>query len=149
MVQLGCNKGAFEGCSGLNSVTIGKGITSIGDGTFLACENLTSIEIPEEVTYIGKNAFSACFELKIVTIGGSVTSIGIGAFDMCNKITSVYYKGTEAQWNAIDLSKSYFTSVTRYYYSETEPALNSDGTAYDGNYWHYDADGNIVVWKKQ
>ena len=42
------------------------------------------------------------------------------------------------------------TSVTRYYYSETEPALNAEGTAYNGNYWHYDTDGiTPVIWKKE
>lgn len=35
-----------------------------------------------------------------------------------------------------------------YYYSETEPELNSDGTAYDGNYWRY-VDGVPTVWKKE
>ena len=42
------------------------------------------------------------------------------------------------------------TSATRYYYSETEPALNAEGTAYDGNFWHYDTDGiTPVIWKKE
>lgn len=34
-----------------------------------------------------------------------------------------------------------------YYYSESEPTLNEDGTAYDGNYWKYDTDGvTPIVW---
>ena len=38
----------------------------------------------------------------------------------------------------------------RYYYSETEPELNSDGTDYNGNYWHYDSDGKTpLIWKKE
>ena len=33
---------------------------------------------------------------------------------------------------------------------ETKPPLNGDGTAYDGNYWRYAADGvTPVIWKKQ
>ena len=40
------------------------------------------------------------------------------------------------------------TAVTRYYYSESEPALNAEG-AYDGNYWHYDSEGNVVIWIKE
>jgi len=36
-----------------------------------------------------------------------------------------------------------------YYYSENEPPLNEDGTAYDDNYWHYAEDGvTPVIWKK-
>ena len=40
------------------------------------------------------------------------------------------------------------TSATVYYYSETEPAINEDETAYDGNYWHF-VEGEIVIWVKE
>jgi len=62
----------------------------------------------------------------------------------------VYYKGTTEDWDKIIFDGSFnanLRNATRYYYSETEPALNADGTAYDGNYWHYAADGiTPVVW---
>ena len=63
---------------------------------------------------------------------------------------SVYYKGTEAEWNKISFgsSNSNLTAATRYYYSESEPALNAEG-AYNGNYWHYDSEGNVVIWIKE
>ena len=48
--------GAFYGCTGLTSVTIGKGVTSIGDSAFRDC-GLTSITIPDSVTSIGGSAF--------------------------------------------------------------------------------------------
>jgi len=72
------------------------------------------------------------------------------AFSDCISLTSVYYKGTETQWNSIFIysSNNPLTSATRYYYSESEPSLTDDGTAYDGNYWHY-VNGEIVVWKKE
>lgn len=34
-----------------------------------------------------------------------------------------------------------FTLSTIYYFSKSTPPLTTDGTAYDGNYWHYDTDG--------
>lgn len=40
-------------------------------------------------------------------------------------------------------------NATIYYYSEEEPPLNADGTAYDGNFWRYDENGEIVVWVKE
>ena len=46
----------------------------------------------------------------------------------------------------INDGNSKLTSASLYYYSESEPSLNDDGTAYDGNYWHYDENGEIVVW---
>ena len=80
-----------------------------------------------------------------------MTSIENGAFHNCSSLTNVYYCGTEAEWEeiAIDDSNSELISATRYYYSEEEPALNDDQTAYDGNYWHYDEEENPVVWKKE
>lgn len=84
-----------------------------------------------------------------MTIGSGVTSIGERAFYSCYHLTRVYYKGTANDWAKIYVHSqynNYLTNVTRYYYSETEPALNEDGTAYDGNYWYYNDNNEIVVW---
>ena len=135
--------------SSLKSVTVTGG--NILYGAFYNCSSLTSITIPDSVTSIGKYAFYECSGLTSVTIPNSVTSIGAWAFSGCSGLKTVFYAGTEEQWKAISIGSdnSRLTSATRYYYSETEPALNSDGTGYDGNYWHYDTDGKtIVIWKK-
>ena len=56
---------AFEGRSGLTSVTIPNSVTSIGSGAF--CESsLTSITIPNSVTSIGNDAFFGCSSLTSV-----------------------------------------------------------------------------------
>ena len=153
---------AFEDCDSLTSITIPDGVTSIGDGVFSGCSDLTSITVGENnVAYqsidgnlytkdgltliqyaIGKTATK-------FTIPDSVTSIESSAFSGCSGLTSVYYEGTYEEWNKISIS-SYntdLTDATRYYYSESEPALNADGTAYDGNYWHYNENGEITVWE--
>ena len=80
------------------------------------------------------------------------TKIRIYAFYNCGRLKTVLYKGTAEQWKEISIGSNngYLTSADRYYYSETEPALSSDGTAYAGNYWHYDTDGKTpVIWKKE
>ena len=81
--------GAFAGCSGLTSVTIGNSVTSIGDYAFEGCYGLTSVTIPNSVTSIETEAFSGCFGLTSVTIGSGVTSIGDNAFDGCYGLTSI------------------------------------------------------------
>lgn len=48
----------------IRSVTIGPGVTSIGNYAFKSCTSLTSVTIPESVTSIGKNAFSTCTSLE-------------------------------------------------------------------------------------
>ena len=116
--------GAFRGCTGLTSITIGNGVTSIGKNAFDGCSSLTSITIPDSVTSIGYRAFSGCTGLTSITIGNGVTSIGeyafynctgltsitipdsvtsIGnyAFYYCTSLTSITYQGTTEQWRAI------------------------------------------------
>ncbi len=142
---------AFDGCSNIKSISIPDSVTSIGAQVFSGCNSLKSITIPDSVTSIGRQAFSGCSSLTSVTIGNSVTSIGEGAFDGCFDLKTVYYKGAAEQWNkiSIGLYNDNLTDEILYYYSETAPELNSDGTDYNGNYWHYDTDGvTPVIWKK-
>ena len=165
----------FYGCSGLTSISIPDGVTTINRDTFGHCSNLTSISIPENVTSIGERAFAECISLTSIALPDgiisvehstfvycsgltsiilpeSLVSIGNWAFEDCSALTSVYYKGTKAEWDEISIGSTNeaLQSATIYYYSETKPPLNGDGTAYDGNYWRYAADGvTPVIWKKQ
>ena len=80
---------AFKGCSGLKSLTIPSGVTSIGDYAFYGCSGLTSLTIPSSVTSIDEGAFSGCSGLTSLTIPSGVTSIGRGAFLDCSGLTSL------------------------------------------------------------
>ena len=81
--------GAFSNCTSLKSVTIGNGVTSIGEEAFRGCTSLVSITIPDSVTSIGEEAFYNCTSLTSITIPDSVTSIGWFAFDNCTSLTSI------------------------------------------------------------
>ena len=80
---------AFDGCSGLTSLTIPSGVTGIGDNAFDGCSGLTSLTIPFSVTWIGCNAFSGCSGLTSITLPSGLTEIGCYAFSGCSGLTSI------------------------------------------------------------
>ena len=130
-------------------VVIGKNVAKIPAYLFNPCSTpsfspkITNLKFEEGsvCTSIGDSAFYGCTDITSLTIPDSVTSIGNSVFEACTGITSVYYEGTANDWANISIG-SYntpLTNATRYYYSKSEPTTT-------GNYWHYDENGNIVVW---
>ena len=80
---------AFEGCTGLTSITISNSVTSIGINAFSGCTSLTNIIIPDGVATIGYGAFSGCTSLTSIAIPNSVTSIGRATFNGCTSLSSL------------------------------------------------------------
>ena len=74
---------AFEGCSGLTSLNLPAGITSIGENAFSGCSGLTSLNLPAGITSIGDWTFQGCSGLTSLTLPASITSIGENAFYGC------------------------------------------------------------------
>lgn len=83
---------AFDGCSGLTSVTIPNSVKSIGSFAFYACTKLSSIIIGKAVTSIGQQSFYYCSSLTSITIPYSVTHIYSFAFGKCSGLTDIYCK---------------------------------------------------------
>ena len=133
---------AFYYCRGLVEVTIGEGVTSINYRAFRYCISLVDIVIPDGVAMIGEEAFYGCENLESVVIGSSVTDIEASAFKHCDMLTNVYYKGSAEEWEniTVGVSNEKLIGATRYYYSEDKPTE-------EGNYWHYDENGKVVVWE--
>ena len=68
------------GVSGVSRLTIGDGVTTIGDGACGYCELLSEATIGDDVTTIGDAAFVCCYSLTNLTIGKKATQIGTLAF---------------------------------------------------------------------
>ena len=83
-------KYAFSDCSGLTSLTLPVGITTIGSSAFSGCSGLTSLNLPAGITSIGSSAFSGCSRLTSLTLPAGITEIGSYAFSYCSGLTSIY-----------------------------------------------------------
>jgi hypothetical protein len=76
--------GTFQGCTGLNSVTLPTSIKEIGDYAFQDCAKLTDVVIPA-VKEIGDGSFQGCAELTKVVIPWA-KKIGASAFENCQSL---------------------------------------------------------------
>ena len=97
---------AFQNCSGMTHLTIGNGVECIGPAAFENCAGLTQLTIPNSVESILSAAFAGCSQLTCVTISDSVTYIEDYAFAACDSLTTVYYQGTQKQWNGINIGSN-------------------------------------------
>ncbi len=102
---------AFEYCEGLKTVTLPRGLKSIGvrafshcsaleslslpdslrlleSSAFYGCRALTEMVIPEGVESLEDMVFRGCLGLSRVTIPDSVTNIGGGAFSQCSSLAA-------------------------------------------------------------
>ena len=74
---------------GIRKVTIGDGITSIGNNAFYECSGLTELTLPNSLESIEYSAFSGCSGLTELTLPNSITSIGNSAFEGCTGMTKL------------------------------------------------------------
>ena len=65
-------KAAFNGCTGLTSVTISEGVTSIGKEAFAGCSALTTVTLPKGVKKM-PDAFNNCTGITTINIPAKKT----------------------------------------------------------------------------
>ena len=116
---------AFRACIYLTSVTIGNSVTSIGYYAFQGCTGLTTVTIPNSVTSIGNYAFYGCTGLTSVTIGNSVTSIGNYAFLVCRGLTEIHSEASVAPLLGTDCFTGVPMNIPIYIPCESQMSYNS------------------------
>ena len=84
----------------------GVNVKEISNGAFAGCTYIENIIIGDGVTMIGERAFRDCTHLKTIELPSSITSIGENAFDGCNWLTTVYYLGSSSQWASITVTST-------------------------------------------
>lgn len=70
----------FDKNKNITKVTLGEGVTSVGNYAFRQCTNLTEVTFSNTVTSIGSNAFNGCTSLSKVVMPNVPTTIGATAF---------------------------------------------------------------------
>ena len=89
--------GAVEIPASINGLPV----TSIGDEAFVNCSGLTSVTIPEGVTSIRDEAFYRS-GLTSVVIPSSVASIGVWAFRSCSGLTAITVDAANTEYGSLD-----------------------------------------------
>lgn len=104
------------GLMSLSSVTIPGTVTYIGTNAFNKCASLSEVILSEGLKSIYSSAFAKCTSLTSIAIPKSVTYISSSAFSDCTKLTDVWYRGSEAEWKAMNVT---LPSSARIHYMES------------------------------
>lgn len=91
---------AFYGVS-LLEITLPDSLDTIRMKAFKDDYKLKKIVIPDNVRIIEAEFFYDCRYLVEITLPASLTNIGEYAFSGCDKLETVKYGGTKAQWEAL------------------------------------------------
>jgi hypothetical protein len=97
---------AFSSLQNLKYIVWSKNVKSIQGVTFTGDKNLRALNFPEGLTTIHENGIKGCQNLSVLRLPSTLTKIwsnGIyrTAFDAP---LTIYYSGTVAEWNEIDMS---------------------------------------------
>ncbi len=117
---------AFFYCEQLESIVIPGNIGTIRLGAFRDCRSLQSAVLEEGVAEIEEQVFASCPELTSLTIPLSLTHISLNAFSGCEKPMHVYYPGTKAQWEKIQMDEGnecFETAIVHYGWTDPEFCL--------------------------
>ena len=101
----------FQG-SGLTTVVVENGVTSLSQGIFDDCNSLTSVTLPNTLTSLPGQCFDSCRALTTIDIPASITSIGGQCFRNCQSLAEVIL-----HWTSANDIVTYNSNVYSPYYS--------------------------------
>ena len=96
--------GSNEGVEEL-VVTMGNGVTSIGESAFNSCSHLKAVTLPSSLTEIKAYAFQST-GLTRITIPASVTNLGDWAFRDCYSLANIRIEDSS---NALSITAGYWS----------------------------------------
>lgn len=93
---------AFYECESVENIELPKELIEIGEFAFLGCTSLCTLDVPDKVQNINNHAFAGS-SLETLYIPESVTYLGNFFVEDCDQLKTIYYAGTQSQWNDIFL----------------------------------------------
>ena len=94
---------AFLNCKNLKSITFPDSVHTIEYSAFTHCYSLTSFTFPKGVTEIENCVLNGCSGITSIVIPDSVTVIYHRGFGYLDNLKTIYYTGTKAQWEKIEV----------------------------------------------
>ena len=91
----------------LLSVSLPRGVVSLGNCVFYNCTSLVGMVIPSSVVNIGMGVFGNCAHLRSIVIPKSVTLIGQDTFANCPNLVVSIEKGSYAERYCLDNNVPY------------------------------------------
>lgn len=82
-------EGAFEQCSSLKTVQIGRRVRFMAPSVFASCRKLTVAILPDSLDEVSVCTFDSCYALTVVELGGNVRKIDDSAFIHCMFLKNV------------------------------------------------------------
>lgn len=95
----------FQGCESLKQAIFDPDIKglSMSSGIFKDCKALKLVEFPTSCETILNHAFENCESLTTLLIRENLALISSNAFSGCTQLSKIYYTGTNATWDQIDI----------------------------------------------
>jgi hypothetical protein len=91
MIPDGCDiaRSAFQRCTVLVKVSIGRDCTSLGEWAFSECTALTKVTFGEGLKWVGRYAFDNCCAIASVVLPASVHAIDESCFGGCTSLATI------------------------------------------------------------
>ena len=91
--------------SGLTTVDIPGGVSSIGGSAFSGCNSMVSMALNEGISVIPNGMVQSGTALETVSLPQSLTKVEQYAFFECSTLKTVKYAGTQDQWGKVTVEK--------------------------------------------
>ena len=91
--------------SGLTTVDIPGGVSSIGGSAFSGCNSMVSMTLNEGISVIPNGMVQSGTALETVSLPRSLTKVEQYAFFECGALKTVKYAGTQDQWGKVTVEE--------------------------------------------